>query len=518
MTTPSANLQPSPRWPLIALGTITLVGLMLRLTNVFESLWLDELHTGWVVKDAWSDVTWRAQIGNQSPVWFYAVKLVTTLLGQSELTLRLLSLIAGTALIPVAYWLVGVLCKPLEGVVHRAGDFSSFAGLLAAALVAVDRDCIFYATEARPYAGLQLTAAVQLGLFWQILREPTTWRRLGWIGLTALMFHLHYTGILVLLGELAALVVWYILSRKPVPYRPWRALFDWQVVVFLCLPALPHVLEVGRRREMWNAMSQQPTWEQLFYVFPLHALLAIGLLAGGVALYGKLRGEDPTKPQAGWTTLGLVLVWFLLPLVAAWTAARFDVARLFIPRYLIALAIGPMLLTALLVAKLPWRQLQWLVAAGALAFAVYDSQIVEQLRYDGRAVGDRDEDWRGAIAWLRKQDAESELPVELYTGLIEEESLLFRDVATESHSQEKWAEYTQFPLNSLYELPNQIVPYAVIRGNRKVVVHRKWIVARGYGDRGISCILDPVDQATLGYDLVKEQSFGDVYVSQWQRD
>src|SRR5205085_8159309 len=99
----------TPRWPIIALGVITLAGLALRLTNIGESLWLDELHTGWVVKDAWSDVAWRAQIGNQSPLWFYAVKVVTTLGGESEFTLRLLSLIAGTALIPATYWLVQLL-------------------------------------------------------------------------------------------------------------------------------------------------------------------------------------------------------------------------------------------------------------------------------------------------------------------------------------------------------------------------------------------------------------------------
>src|SRR5688572_6916246 len=102
----SALPPKTPRWPLIALAAITLAGLLIRLTNVGESLWLDELHTGWVVKDAWSDVAWRAQIGNQRPLWFYAVKLVTTLGGESELTLRLLSLIAGTALIPTAYFLV----------------------------------------------------------------------------------------------------------------------------------------------------------------------------------------------------------------------------------------------------------------------------------------------------------------------------------------------------------------------------------------------------------------------------
>src|SRR5689334_12265200 len=137
----SISSQPSSRWAALVLGFITLAGLALRLTNISESLWLDELHTGWVVKDAWSDVTWRAQIGNQSAVWFYAVKLITTLGGESELTLRLLSLIAGTALIPATYWLVRLLMP-------KGSSGGPLACGLAAALIAVDPNCIFYATEA----------------------------------------------------------------------------------------------------------------------------------------------------------------------------------------------------------------------------------------------------------------------------------------------------------------------------------------------------------------------------------
>lgn len=522
----------SSRWPLLALWAITLAGLALRLTNVGESLWLDELHSGWVVRDAWSDVSWRAQIGNQGPVWFYAVKLVTTLGGESELTLRLLSLFAGTALIPVMYllvcqWLAGANAPTSFSPASDLGSVftsrSALPGLFAASLIAVDPNGIFYATEARPYACLQLCAAVQLGLFWQILRRPTTKLRIGWILLTALAFHLHYTGILILLGELVVLLGYYLLSRKPVPYRPWRALFDWQLAAMLCLPATGHVLEIARRREMWDRITEKPAWDKLLEIFPLYPVTALGLvlypiiaLAIVVGILGVAQwyqGRAVAKPHASWRGILVVSSWLILPLLAAFAVTEYELARVFFRRYLIAFAIGPTLLMALLLTRLPQYWLQGAVAAMVLSLAVYHSNIVPQLRYDGRAVGDRNEDWRGAIAWLSKQYAQSPERIELYSGLLEEtEEVQRRLVAEGKYSQLQVREYLRFPLTSLYASPAE---HADI-DNMGASLDRKWTVWRG-PPRGTSCILDACDRATMGYDLVQERSFGNVHVSQWER-
>jgi hypothetical protein len=510
--------EPYPRvtrWSLVAFIGITLAGLALRLTNIGESLWLDELHTGWIVKDAWSDVAWRAQIGNQSPVWFYTVKVITTLGGESELALRLLSLMAGTALIPATYWLVHLLMP-------KETRSSPLACGLAAALIAVDPNCIFYATEARPYACLQLCAAVQLGLFWQILQQPTTELRIGWMLLTALAFHLHYTGILILLGELVVLAGYYLLSRKSVPYRPWRAAFDWQIAVMLCLPAIGHVLEVSRRREMWDSMTQKATWSGLLEVFPLYPvvidgrislypMVVLGLIVLCLAIIQWYRGSKIASPHASWTTLAFIGLWLAVPLLATFAVTHYDLARLFLRRYLIAFAIGPPLLTALLLTRLPHAVWKCAIVATVLGLAVYHSNVIPQLRNDGRAVGHRDEDWRAAMAWLREQHALAPAPVEIYSGLLEEDPGIQRRILESQYSEQQLQAYLRFPLNSLYASPRQTP------GDHQEAsaTRRTWIVSRG-PDRGISCILDAHDLATKGCDLVQQRSFGSVHVSQWQ--
>jgi mannosyltransferase len=503
------------RWSLIGLALITLAGFALRVTNIGESLWLDELHTGWVVKDAWSDVAWRAQIGNQSPVWFYAVKLVTALGGESELTLRLLSLVAGTALIPATYWLVHLLMpKETSG--------SPLACVLASSLIAIDPNCIFYATEARAYACLQLCAALQLGLFWQILQAPTTKLRIGWMLLTALAFHLHYTGILILLGELVVLLGYYLSSRKPVPYCPWRAAFDWQIAAMLCLPAIGHVLEVARRREMWDSMTAKATWDKLLDVFPLYPVTAFGcvlypiialaLVVGVLALIQRYRGWAAAKPQANWSTIAVIATWLILPLLTAFAVTHYELARVFLRRYLIAFAIGPPLLTALLLTRLPRTVWKCVMAVSMLGLATYSSNIIPQLRYDGRAVGYRDEDWRGAMTWLREQHALDPAPIEIYSGLLEEDPGIQLRILESQYSKQQLQQYLRFPLNSLYDSPHDMPS----DDEQASVTRRKWIVSRG-SDRGISCILDGYDRATLGCDLIQQRSFGNVHVSQWQR-
>src|SRR6187549_386898 len=119
--------SPSLQWMILA--AITALAAVLRLWQINESLWVDELHTSWCVQGSIFDVAPRAADGNQSPLYFWLVWGVTRLFGESELTLRLPSLLAGLAL-PAMAWL---LVRRQE-----LGEKTSLAAILAALLVCVD--------------------------------------------------------------------------------------------------------------------------------------------------------------------------------------------------------------------------------------------------------------------------------------------------------------------------------------------------------------------------------------------
>jgi len=100
MATPESN-QHRSAWPTVLLiAIITLLGGLVRcLIAANEPLWLDELHTSWVVAGELGDVYQRAQIGNQTPLFFWLTWAAVEFFGETELSLRLVSLIAGTATI-----------------------------------------------------------------------------------------------------------------------------------------------------------------------------------------------------------------------------------------------------------------------------------------------------------------------------------------------------------------------------------------------------------------------------------
>src|SRR5438309_3261742 len=104
-------------WPLIAAAGLVVLAATLRLTNIRESLWLDELHTAWCAVGPLQEVAQRAAIGNQSPLFFWWEWLIVQVLGPSELSLRLTSFAAGSLLPLAVYFLARRCCTAGIGVV-----------------------------------------------------------------------------------------------------------------------------------------------------------------------------------------------------------------------------------------------------------------------------------------------------------------------------------------------------------------------------------------------------------------
>src|SRR5690606_29980318 len=131
-----------------------------------------------------------------SPRWYFlATWQLVQLLGHHEWSLRLPSILAGTALIPLTYLLALQL------------GATRLMALAAAALMAMDRHQIHYSLEARLYAIAELLAILQVMLFWAMVQRRGFWLRLGWILLSAGLFHLHYTTVFLPVAEVAFLAL-----------------------------------------------------------------------------------------------------------------------------------------------------------------------------------------------------------------------------------------------------------------------------------------------------------------------
>jgi mannosyltransferase len=458
MSPSAATASPIPRALLAVAILIVAIAAALRFWQAGESLWLDELHTAWCATGKLSEVAPRAAIGNQSPLFFWLEWLLAQLLGESELALRLPSLIAGS-LLPLALFLIAWRWTQ-----------SSRIGLTAAALAAIDHNAIFYATEARPYALVQLLAVLHIAITAEVIERPSRWLRTSWIGLAVLLFHMHYTAALLIPAELAFLLAMKVHSPGTAKYQPAMLLTDLVIAGALCLPALGNLRAIFARRENWAAfVHPEPLW-QLAVWFPWSLSAPFVLVA------------SMTRSQHRRAT-SLALIWLLVPALFAWLATTTDLARLFFPRYLVAIAPAAILLAACCADFAPWQWSKGVIVTLLVASGLYASGVVQQVQHDGRVIGDRHEDWRAAVAWLNEQLPRQPYPVLVASGLIEADAL------HEPHDS-RLDDYCLFPVTGLYKLAadrSALVPlpfhepHRLDNQVRQLVGHRRgaWLVMRG---------------------------------------
>ncbi|HXV05746.1 MAG TPA: glycosyltransferase family 39 protein [Solirubrobacterales bacterium] len=131
----------------------------------------------------------RVRESESTPPLYYVVAWIwAKLFGSGEVGLRSLSALLGSATVPVAF-LAG-----REALADRAPSkaVASRAGLIAAALVALNPMLIWYSQEARSYAMLVFFCALSLFFFLRCLRGARGWDLLGWALASAAALWSHY--------------------------------------------------------------------------------------------------------------------------------------------------------------------------------------------------------------------------------------------------------------------------------------------------------------------------------------
>ncbi len=188
--------------PVAVISALTLLGAVLRVIVAHQSVFADELSTYWIsATHSLGGVlslmygTGRIAHAEITPPLYFVLAWISTRLGDSPELLRLPSLIAGIATIPIVY-LVG-----LRTVGRRAA-------LVAAALTTLSPFMIYYSAEARAYAVMML--AVIVSTLAMLLALDTG--RARWWGLYAVSvcaaFLSHYTSAFVL-GVQVVWVLWF---------------------------------------------------------------------------------------------------------------------------------------------------------------------------------------------------------------------------------------------------------------------------------------------------------------------
>ena len=418
-----------------------MAGVVLRSMAAGDYLWLDEQHTAWVANGDLANVAPRAADGNQTPLFFYACWAAVRCGGESALSVRLPSLLCGLALMTI-----------VALVVYRR-TLCAASLLVVSAFFLFDYDSIFYASEARPYAMVQLLGVIQAAVFFGWINgvlnntdQPGTRTGLGIATavLAAIIFYTHPTGMLLMVAELVFVVGLCLIRRK---YPLAKLLTTAGVCAALILPGVIMISFVWQRRENWSAVSDVnkvfdalATSTLVMIVFPVLLLLLDRFI-------NKRNHAVDRGPTLSNRLLAFVACWAILPylLIASLDATGW--LHLAIGRYAIVGAVAFPLLAAAGIARMRSDLLRWIAAALIVGWLAYSSGVPHCLSVGGF----RHENWEEVVRIINAED--ESLPVFLVANLIE-------DKLAESDQSQRFQRYLGFPLRGIPRVtsPERIVP------------------------------------------------------------
>jgi mannosyltransferase len=294
----------------VLLVALLALGAALRFATLgTQSFDLDESVTVALIHRGFSDMLSAIPHTESTPPLYYVLAwLWVKLFGLSEVGLRSLSALFGTAMIPLAY----VTAKRLS---------SSRGGLIAAALTAVSPWLIWYSQEARSYALFALLSLASFVFFVHALESPRPTNLVGWAATSALALASHYFAVFMVVPE----ALW-LLTQCDVRRHA--------VIAVACVGAvgaalLPLALEQahgikGKAGFLQTPLSSRitniPTRFLLGEAAPsgsktLLAALALVFVLTGVGLLW--RAGDVAQSKHLWRALSVGVVAVLIPILMA---------------------------------------------------------------------------------------------------------------------------------------------------------------------------------------------------------
>jgi len=397
-----AEQRATAPWQWALLGLITLLAAGLRAYELgAKTFWLDEGMSVAIARLDWYNfarILWRRE-GNMS--LYYLLLHFWLHLGNGEAFVRSLSVVLAVATVPAIYLLGRRL-------------YSSRAGLIAAALLAVNAFHIRWSQEARSYSLLVLLCVLSSLFFLKCLDAPTRTNRFAWVLSSVLAVYAHFFAGLLLLSQWISLR-W--LASPPGIIKKgfrWAALAILPLVIFAAKTGAGPLHWVKRPgpRDLWN--------------FAVHLtgsggplLLFLYVAACAAALEGVQQSwRKQTVPWDAWR-YRFLLLWLLFPplLILLFSWAR----PLFVPRYFIFCLPPLLLLAAAGLARLgsPWA---WAPAALLVVGLSFFGALSHRNEFDP----ERD-DWRSTSQYVLSNSrpgdavifhiAAARMPYEFYLSL-----------------------------------------------------------------------------------------------------
>lgn len=388
MDASAASLGPvrltSVNWrvtPLRLAALVTLAALAVRLIGLgMRPLWLDEAYSAWFSGRGWHELWTVVPTYETHPPFYYSLlKLWRIGFGTSSISLRLPSLIAGSATVPV----VMLAARDLERL-RPSGRPLLLMGI-AGFLAAFGPTLIEHGQEARPYALMTLAYAVAtLGLL-RLLRDFrcgqsgsfTSWTIFA-LGAELTLWS-HALGVIyAALLALGLLPAW--LKRPAQPTRYGRGLIAAAAIILLYLPCLWII--AGRTHDWgsgwltWNAAKLLTLIS--IYGVPVEILTIGSAVAALILFLSAKRAISAGLSEREWSAdRVLLLLWLGPPIVTALISTLY--MPIFLPRTLTPTLVPYYLAVSSALARIALPRERLLLTAG-LMLTLLPSSVAMALR------------------------------------------------------------------------------------------------------------------------------------------
>ena len=303
MRSVAARLRSRPAASIVPIAVITLIGAALRLPEIDQSLYGDEMWSYEAATSSGLDGVIDFVRSNEeiTPPLYPILAWLSAKLGDPAVLVRLPTMLAGIATIPLIY-----------GIARRT--LGVRVALVAGLLAALSPFLSFYAVEARAYAvAIALVATSTLCMLIALDRKSGRWWTAYGLASCAAMYS-HYTSAYVLAAQLAWLLWFHRESWKP-------ALAANSIAALAFLPWVPGLLEdldsptVGiisvlapfdsasflRFTGSW-ALGHPSNGLLTFWGTALEVVLVAGLALGAVGLVLRrragARGDSPRRTDS----------------------------------------------------------------------------------------------------------------------------------------------------------------------------------------------------------------------------
>jgi 4-amino-4-deoxy-L-arabinose transferase-like glycosyltransferase len=340
---------------------LTLLAAVLRFATLgVQSYHHDEIVTASrILRDGFGHAMNAVGFSESAPPLYYALAWVwTQATGTGEFGLRSLSAVVGVATVPVVY----LTALELRG--RRAG-------LIAAALVAVNPMLLWYSQEARAYSLFTLLCAASLLYCVRVLRRGRRRDSIAWGIASALALATHYFAVFPILAE----AIW-VLRR-----RGRDALVGLWIIGgsgLLLAPLAIHQMSSGHAEWITNFPLGHRLWETAATFVtgetsdiiarperPALAIVPIVLALAALALLAARADRDERRAAALPLTVALAAVGIPVLLALASPSKDYVLARNVMP------ALVPLLIAMGIALSLPTaRRLGTVLAAGLLAYSL----------------------------------------------------------------------------------------------------------------------------------------------------